>query len=307
MTKRIPIILITGYLGAGKTTLINHLLSSDHGRRIAVLVNDFGAINIDASLIVDRDEQAISLANGCVCCSITDDLGAALDAQATRDEPPEIVVLEASGVAEPQRIALHAGYWPGFRLDATITLVDAETVRARALDKFVGKLVQNQIKAGDILILNKTDLVPKETCESLTNWISDLSPNAIIVEAHKGQVPPSLLMDGSHHLNALDMDETDQSPSGFVTRSWIPPVALDKKRLSESLDKLPQSIHRVKGFFRDLDTGALTLLQQVGRRRVFEEAGEVEADVGFVMIAVGSANDLELAVDLIDEAFGTSS
>ena len=126
---RIPIALITGYLGAGKTTLINRLLAGEHGIRLAVLVNDFGAVNIDAALIQSHDGETISLTNGCVCCSVADDLGAALDAQLARAAPPDRVVLEASGVAETARIARHAGGWPGYELGGIAAAVDVETIR----------------------------------------------------------------------------------------------------------------------------------------------------------------------------------
>ncbi len=100
--RQIPATVLCGYLGAGKTTELNHLLASETGTRIAVLVNYFGAINIDASLIENRDDQMISLTNGCVCCSISDDLSAALTSRVERDDLPDHVVLEANGVADPR-------------------------------------------------------------------------------------------------------------------------------------------------------------------------------------------------------------
>ena len=103
---RLPVTVVGGYLGAGKTTLLNRLLADTQGRRLAVLVNDFGAVNIDAGLIANRDGETISLVNGCVCCSIGDNLGMTLYDLAERPDGPEHIVIEASGVADPARIAM---------------------------------------------------------------------------------------------------------------------------------------------------------------------------------------------------------
>ena len=135
----VPVTVVAGYLGAGKTTLINELLRHDHGRRLAVLVNDFGAVNIDAALIADHDGQTISLKNGCVCCSIADELGDALDRVLALEPAPDQIVIEASGVADPANVAAYGQGWPGCRLDAVVVLADAETVQAKSRDQFVGE------------------------------------------------------------------------------------------------------------------------------------------------------------------------
>ena len=128
-----PITVLTGFLGAGKTTLLNRILNGNHGLRVAVLVNDFGSINIDADLVVgiENNGDVISLANGCVCCSIRDDLLDAVTQVLARPEQPEYVVLEASGVADPVGIAVtftDAGLRDRIRLDSITCVVDAEQV-----------------------------------------------------------------------------------------------------------------------------------------------------------------------------------
>jgi len=125
----IPVTVVSGFLGAGKTTLLNHVLTAEHGRRIGVLVNDFGAINVDAELIADVQDDMISLANGCICCSIRMDLIQAVLQMAELPEPPEHIVIESSGVANPAGIVksfLEPEIWGTVQLDGVITVVDAE-------------------------------------------------------------------------------------------------------------------------------------------------------------------------------------
>ncbi|MEH6497394.1 MAG: GTP-binding protein [Pseudomonas marincola] len=301
MTALIPITLISGYLGAGKTTLINHLLSANHGRRIAVLINDFGAINIDAALIKERTDQAISLTNGCVCCSIKDDLGEALDAQASREPPPDLVVLEASGVAEPMRLARHAGNWPGFELDAIVTLIDAETVQMRAQDKFVGQLVHSQIKSADILVLTKSDIVSSDRCQELRSWIAGLSPDVSVITGDEGRRNPTLLIGIFATAPISRSMENYLDASKFSTCHWNPRYPMNKQNLEDRLSLLSPTIHRVKGFFIDEETKTLTLLQRVGNRLTFGEAPK-GVEIGLVLIATAPKHELENEVKILAES-----
>ncbi|MGD8932104.1 MAG: GTP-binding protein [Chromatiales bacterium] len=127
----VPLTILTGFLGAGKTTLLNHILTGDHGLKVGILVNDFGSINVDAELVVDVEDGMISLANGCVCCQIRDDLIESVADLIDRDEPVEYVILEASGVADPAGIYMtfvDSAYRDKIRLDSVTCVVDADQV-----------------------------------------------------------------------------------------------------------------------------------------------------------------------------------
>ena len=154
----LPLTILGGYLGAGKTTLINRLLTGDPDKRLTILVNDFGAINIDADLIAEHAGDTISLANGCACCQLQDDALKQLQELAALTDPPDHVLVEASGAGEPARLA-YLGYGiKGLHLAGVYVAVAADTLAARREDKFTGKLVARQIAQADFCLLTKTDL-----------------------------------------------------------------------------------------------------------------------------------------------------
>ena len=229
--RAIPVTVIGGYLGAGKTTCLNLLLAADHGLRLAVLVNDFGAVNIDASLIARHDGETIALTNGCVCCAIADDLGTALQAQVARqpppDRPPDHIVIEASGVADPARVMQLAGNWPGCRPAGTAVLVDAATIRVRAADKFVGRLVVQQMQAARLLVLNKLDLLPGGEGAQVRAWAQGQAGPIEVVESRFGRVDPARLLglaDAVLPVGAIlaETGETNHGLSSFVLAAGRP-------------------------------------------------------------------------------------
>ena len=163
----LPLTILGGYLGAGKTTLINRLLSGDHDKRLTILVNDFGAINIDADLIAEHAGDTISLANGCACCQLQDDALKQLQELAAMPNPPDHVLVEASGAGEPARLA-YLGYGiKGLHLAGVYVAVAADTLAVRRKDKFTGKLVARQIAQADFCLITKTDLTADDGAAAL--------------------------------------------------------------------------------------------------------------------------------------------
>jgi G3E family GTPase len=272
VTDRTPIAVtvIGGYLGAGKTTLVNHLLRTGTGRRTTVLVNDFGSIAIDQDLIVATDGSTATLANGCVCCGLAGTLMDTLLAIRDQPEPPDHLVIEASGVADPEPISHHA-LTPGFRLDGIVVVADAETVRRRAADRVVGRTVQRQLRAAELLVLNKLDLVSAESARSLRAWAHTVAPDAVLIDAVDAQVAMPLLLgvhaDSAHdhlgHAHAHD----DEPHTAHETWSWAFDTPVERQALDSWVASLPDGIVRAKGTVSLADD--LTrryVLQVVGRR-----------------------------------------
>ncbi len=153
--SRLPASVVGGYLGAGKTTAINALLGGNHGRRLGVLVNDFGAVNVDVELIAGHDGDTLALANGCVCCRIDDDLGAAIERLRRQRPVLDHVLLEASGAADPERSLARLAACPGVRPSGIAVVVNGDDIRRRVRDRYVGRHVQRQLESADVLLVNR--------------------------------------------------------------------------------------------------------------------------------------------------------
>jgi len=190
--QRIPITVIGGYLGAGKTTLVNHVLRSTD-ERIAVIVNDFGEISIDEDLIVAADSDKLTLANGCICCSLAEGFSAALDTVRSAGVLPTRLLIEASGVADPNQIAAY-GHTPGLALDAVVVLADAEQVRRQANHRWVADTVRIQLAAADLVVVNKIDLLAApEDADALCDWLTGVANGATLVRASRAAVPMDVI------------------------------------------------------------------------------------------------------------------
>jgi G3E family GTPase len=268
----LPLTVIGGFLGAGKTTLLNRLLAAPHGRRIAVLVNDFGRIDIDAALIRSRTDDMISLANGCACCSVAGDLTKTLISLAQREEPPEAIVLEASGLADPRGIAQVALANPALRLDGLLTVVDAETLGALSSDDATRGTVLAQLSSADLVVLNKLDLVDARGRDAARAWLATLAPGRPVVDAVHGEIPVELALGLSSTRKVLEEAATAPGHAqGFDSWSLASKEPLDAARLRRFLASLPGGLLRAKGILQLSDDPAhRTVYQRVGARSSLE-------------------------------------
>lgn len=194
--RGMPVTIITGFLGSGKTTLLNHILSNQQGIKTAVLVNEFGEIGIDNELIINTDEDntMVELSNGCVCCTINEDLVNAVYKVLERSEKVDYMVVETTGLADPLPVALtflSTELRDMTRLDSIVTLVDCANF---SLDLFNSQAANSQIVYGDIIVLNKTDLVDEADVDLLEIRIRDMKKDARILRTHNSQVPLPLIL-----------------------------------------------------------------------------------------------------------------
>lgn len=271
----IPLTLLGGFLGAGKTTLLNHLLADNQGQRIAVLVNDFGPLNIDASLVARHDGETISLTNGCVCCSMGGGLEEALIRVLDREPGPDWIVIEASGVSDPARIAQVGMSDPLIQLESVVVMVDAENILEQADDRLLADTIQRQIMAADVLIINKTDLVTPQQLERVRQELASRFGDRPMIEARHGGVARDAIpvlatvrrrADGAIALQHEVPPSHEHGPehpfeSGVIRMEGV----LDADTLVAGLRQLPRSVVRVKGWVTTNRHGT-ALVQFAGRR-----------------------------------------
>ena len=305
---KIPVTVISGFLGAGKTTLVRHLLQNNQGRRIAVLVNEFGEVGIDGDLlrscqVCDEEESLdrniVELTNGCLCCTVQEEFYPTMQELLKRRDKIDCLLIETSGLALPKPL-VQAFRWPAIRnsatVDGVVTVVDckalAEGTIVGDLDAIeaqrqadpnlehetpIEELFEDQLSCADLVLLTKTDLVPRPTLDKIKTWLQqELSPGVKIVTSERGEIDPNLLLGfnaavednlasrPSHHDREEEHDHDDEINSVEITLDR----AFDPQILTTQLKQLvqQQEIYRVKGFVSVSNKPMRLVLQGVGNR-----------------------------------------
>lgn len=208
----LPCIVLGGWLGAGKTTLVNHLLRHADGRRIAVAVNDFGDVSIDADLIEGADGGVLSLAGGCICCAIGSDLFSGLRAIVAREPAPDILLLETSGVALPAAVARTARLVPGIDVQGTVVLFDSQAGQEHLADRYIADTVVQQVDEADLILLSKIDQVTPAQQKAAQQWLAQRQPTTPVIPVSRGEVDPQVLLGPSGEAMAGDRGGVRAAP-----------------------------------------------------------------------------------------------
>ena len=248
---RLPLTVIGGYLGAGKTTLINRLLTGDHSKRLMVMVNDFGAVNIDAALIKSLGTDTLELTNGCVCCTMGADLFMAVGDVLDRPERPDHLIIEASGIADPARIAEVARTERELSYAGIVTVVDGLNFEVLLTDAQIAPQLQNQVSVSDLCVVSKTS-VP----ESLRETLQEFGARRVL--PGDTDLAP-LLWDLSG-----DAPEAPHAHAHFVKWALDDPAPNHRNDLMAKLAARPAGLYRVKGFVPSPE-GGMWEVQVVGK------------------------------------------
>lgn len=283
--RRVPVTLLGGYLGAGKTTVINEVLAATD-RPIAALVNDVGSVNVDASLVRRRHGDTIELTDGCVCCSITGSLAAAFDDLRSREEPVDHVIVELSGIADPARVVPWASS-PGFRLDGIAVLVDAEQFPERINDPYTAESLQIQIAAADLLVLTKLDLATPAEVNDTRSHLDHYAADIPILDSDAAIATALFVNLATRRPGGVtDVGAPSLLDAHEVTTVSVP-NPITQADFEAMIEALPASTLRAKGIAVTPD-GTRLVAQVVGRRRSVSVLPDAESQSPTELVVITS-------------------
>ena len=327
MPAKTPVTIITGFLGSGKTTMIRHVLTHAHGRRLALIINEFGDVGVDGDILKScgatscPEENIVELTNGCICCTVADDFAPAISALLAREPRPEHIIIETSGLALPKPL-VKAFDWPELRakltVDGVIAVVDASAVaegrfaddpeaiaRQRQADPSLDhenpleEVYEDQLLCADMIVLNKIDLASAEDLVRIRTDIARTVPRAVkIIEAHEGRIDPAVLLG----LKAAVEDDLAQRPShhdaeeghdhdDFDTFVVDLPAISDADAFVARLAEVAQAheVLRMKGFLEIASKPMRLLVQGVGQRfrREFDRPWRQDEPRGGRLVVIG--------------------
>lgn len=299
----IELTVIGGYLGAGKTTLLNEILDRADGERVAVIVNDFGTVNIDAEIIAGDDGRTWEIANGCICCDLSDGMAAAIESIRTAAPPVSRVVVEVSGVGQPEVVA-RWGDHPGFVRGGALVCADATSIRRDVNRKWVGETVLSQLRGADRILLTKTDLVDEQQRREVVDWLAaDPGIDAEIIDrddvlaggrSQRSETAPGADGTVAESIPSVDDGGASRAPAR-VHSSWsiTAASAIDPEELCGLILDLPETVVRAKGILPDeRRPGHRFLVQYDGTRcETSEVASESAASDGVGRLVIIAAGD----------------
>lgn len=284
----VPVLLVTGFLGAGKTTMINRLLHADHGCRIAAIVNDFGAINIDADILGGSAEGIVGLKNGCICCSLQGDLLRTIKLLLTQDPEPDLIVIEASGVADPAGIIqslMDPVIWLQAGLGGVVCVVDASDAAARGDDP----LWRAQVRAADMICLAKTDTMERHALDGLKARLG-VEWQAHVFDAD-APLPLTVLLESGQG-RVRDTDGAVLRDDRFEHLEWTHDGSVDMQAFQTLIGQLAPDLLRAKGFLTFRGRTGCVLFQLAGQRATLAPAQDPGRS-GCALVLIGERGSFD--------------
>jgi G3E family GTPase len=315
--QKLPVTIVTGFLGSGKTTLLNHIIQNFEGYKVAVLVNEFGDINIDSQLLVkvggNEDKGTIELTNGCICCTINDDFNDAVYRILTRRERIDYLVVETTGIANPLPIALtflSTNFRDLTHLDSIVTVVDADSFTP--IEHYNSDVAIDQIFCGDIIVLSKTDLVSEEKVNKVEDFLKSVKEGARILRSVHGKVPLSLLLDvnlndpGFFNKSLANPEAVSEHlmNDGFMSISFQSNRPFSLKKFQQFLDyQLPENVFRAKGILW-FDESPLRYIFQLSGKRFSIDDSEWTTTPQNQMVLIGRKLDKLCLMQSLNNCLG---